>query len=169
MAGGGMAGSEVGDYSLTISGGTVTVTAEGDGLDSNGTASITGGTIVVNGPTGSGNGALDVDGEFDISGGTLTAAGSAGMIVSPNASSAQAWISATLTSPVSAGSAVQVLSSDGTEIASFTAEKTLQSVVFSSSDVVTGESYGVSVDGGAATTVTANDAAASTGMGGGRS
>jgi hypothetical protein len=166
--GGGMGGgSEVGDYSLTISGGTLTVTAEGDGLDSNGTASITGGTIVVNGPTGSGNGALDVNGEFDISGGTLLAAGSAGMIVSPSASSAQAWISAVLSSQVSAGSAVRVLSSDGTEIASFTAEKTLQSVVFSSSDIVAGASYSVSVDGGADSTVIANEAAASTGMGGG--
>ena len=49
------------------------VWASGDGLDSNGYATITGGDITVYGPTTDGNGALDVNGTFEITGGTLMA------------------------------------------------------------------------------------------------
>ncbi len=51
--------SQVGDYSLTISGGTLVVDAEGDGLASNGTASMSAGTVVVAGPTNSGDFTVD--------------------------------------------------------------------------------------------------------------
>jgi hypothetical protein len=51
--------SQVGDYSLTIGGGTLVVDAEGDGLASNGTASMSGGTVVVAGPTNSGDFTID--------------------------------------------------------------------------------------------------------------
>lgn len=51
--------SEVGDYSLTISGGTLVVDAEGDGLAFNGTASMSGGAVVVAGPTNSGDVTVD--------------------------------------------------------------------------------------------------------------
>ena len=79
---------------LTISGGTNTITSEGDGLDSNGSTVITGGTTVVNGPTGNGNGALDSNGGIAISGGTLVAAGSGGMAEAPDAESSQSFVQA---------------------------------------------------------------------------
>ena len=44
---------------ITVSGGSVYVNADGDGLDSNGSIYVTGGTIIVEGPSNSGNGALD--------------------------------------------------------------------------------------------------------------
>jgi NAD(P)H dehydrogenase (quinone) len=129
---------------------------------------MTGGTVVVNGPTGAGNGALDVNGTFDVSGGTLLAAGSAGMVVSPDTTSAQGWVAAVLDSTVSAGETVEVVSADGTAAATFTAGKALQSVVYSSPDITSGEQYTVTVAGSEATTVTAGEAAAGTGgMGGG--
>ena len=53
-----------GDYTVDITGGSLTINSQGDGLDSNGNATITGGTVVVNGPTNDGNGALDVNGEL---------------------------------------------------------------------------------------------------------
>ena len=56
---------------LYVNGGTLEVWASGDGLDSNGNATITGGDIVVYGPTTDGNGALDVNGTFEVTGGTL--------------------------------------------------------------------------------------------------
>lgn len=65
MGGPGGGSMEVGDYSITVTGGDLTINAEGDGLDSNGNASITGGNVVVNGPISDGNGTLDVNGETD--------------------------------------------------------------------------------------------------------
>ena len=183
---GGGGGEQVGDFSLVISGGTLVVDAGGDGLDSNGTASITGGTVVVNGPTTSGTGALDVNGSFEVSGGVLLAAGSSGMVVSPAAGSAQGWISATLTSAVKAGSVVQIVDGNGTVVATFVTAKTAQSIVFSSAAITSGAQYQIYIGGTAtgtgvgglseggslgsatsAVTVTAGQAAAGGGFGGG--
>ena len=85
--GGGGGGEAVGDYTVTVTGGTLTIDSEGDGLDSNGTAAITGGTVVVNGPESNGNGALDVNGSLEVRGGELLALGSAGMVVTPSTDS----------------------------------------------------------------------------------
>jgi formylmethanofuran dehydrogenase subunit C len=71
--------SESGDNKLDISGGYVSVNALGDGLDANGSMYMSGGTVVVSGPTNNWNGALDYDGVFEMSGGFLAAAGSSGM------------------------------------------------------------------------------------------
>jgi hypothetical protein len=49
---GGMGGGEtVGDYTVEISGGSLTINSQGDGLDSNGNATISGGTVVNAPPT----------------------------------------------------------------------------------------------------------------------
>ena len=90
----------VGDYTVEVTGGLLTINSQGDGLDSNGNASISGGTVVVNGPTNSGNGALDVNGELAVTGGTVAAAGSAGMVVTPGESSTQSGVQVTLGSTV---------------------------------------------------------------------
>ena len=42
----------------------------GDGLDSNGSITMSGGTVLVDGPTSSGDGALDCDYTANITGGT---------------------------------------------------------------------------------------------------
>ncbi|MEU5291610.1 carbohydrate-binding domain-containing protein [Streptomyces umbrinus] len=139
--GGGGGGESVGDYKLTVSGGTLVVDSEGDGLDSNGTAEITGGTVVVNGPQQGGNGALDVNGDFGISGGVLLAAGSAGMAVAPSTDSEQGWLSATLDSSVPAGTTLHVVDSDGKVVATYVTSKSIQNVVYSSSAVKSGEEY----------------------------
>ena len=54
-------GQEESDPSLQIilEGGTLTIDAEGDGMDSNGTVTISGGSLVVNGSVQGGNGPLD--------------------------------------------------------------------------------------------------------------
>ncbi|WP_114178865.1 carbohydrate-binding domain-containing protein [Propionibacterium freudenreichii] len=148
---------------MVITGGAITVDAGGDGLDSNGAMTISGGTIVVNGPTDSGNGALDTGGTLRISGGTLFAAGSSGMAESPDTDSSQAWLQSELTA--SAGQSVTISTTDGTQIASYTVAKATGNIVFSSSAISAGSSYLVSVNGGSATTVTANQSTGTT-MGG---
>lgn len=165
--GGGMGGGMEADSSLHlyVNGGTLEVWASGDGLDSNGDATITGGDITVYGPTADGNGALDVNGTFDVSGGTLVATGSAGMMVAPSTDSDQAWIAARLDTTASAGTEVVVTDEDGTEVASYIPEKDYASIVLSSADLEQGATYVVTV-GSSSTTVTAGEAPAGSGMGG---
>jgi hypothetical protein len=157
--GGGMADS--GEL-VAITGGEVTLRSGGDGLDSNGSIEVSGGTVVVWGPTSSGNGALDANGGLSISGGTLLAVGSAGMAESPGAESAQAWLQATAAG--AAGSTIEILSADGTALATVEAESAFSNVVFSS-DGLTGDTATVVVDG-AETAVTLGTATGG-GMGAG--
>ena len=67
-------------YSLNVYGGKVFVNCDGDGLDSNGTLSLTGGELGVFSMAGGGdNSPLDSDGTVTVNGATLFAAGGAGM------------------------------------------------------------------------------------------
>lgn len=139
--GGGGGGESAGAYRLTVTGGTLLVDSEGDGLDSNGTAAITGGTVVVNGPQQGGNGALDVNGTFTIGAGTLLASGSSGMVVTPGEDSAQGWLSATLDSSVPAGTTLHVVDPDGKVVATYVTSKQIQNVVYSSTAIKSGKEY----------------------------
>jgi len=76
-------------YYLYVHGGTILVDARGDGLDVNGAIEMTGGVVLVNGPTNDGNGALDYDAGFNLTGGLLGAAGSSGMAQAPGTNSSQ--------------------------------------------------------------------------------
>jgi len=148
---------------LVISGGTVTLDSEGDGLDSNGSALLTGGTVTVYGPTRSGNGALDTNGSLVVSGGTLVAFDAGGMTQSPDASSTQGWLTATASG--SDGDRVQLTDGAGNAVAEVTSEKAFGTLTYSSPDLAPGESYTV-VTGAGSTTVTAGEAAQG-GFGGG--
>lgn len=150
---------------LEITGGELEVDAEGDGLDSNGTIAMSAGTVVVNGPSGQGNGALDVDGGFDITGGTLLAGGSSGMAVAPDADAAQASVLMTFTQQVAAGTELEVTASDGTVVATYTATKTISSLAVSTADLVNGETYTVGAGGASVGSAVAGEQVA--GMGGG--
>jgi hypothetical protein len=117
---------------------------------------------------------VDVNGTFVISGGTLLAAGSSGMAVAPDASSTQGWVAATLATAEPAGTVVQIVSADGSEVTSFAATKTCASIVYSSAEITSGANYSVPTGGTAVGTFTAGDAPAGgmgmggDGMGGGR-
>ncbi|MGN0676810.1 MAG: carbohydrate-binding domain-containing protein, partial [Ruminococcus sp.] len=74
---------------LNISGGYMYVRAEGDGLDSNGNLTISGGTVIVCGPTRGGNGIFDKgDGNYTLtfSGGTVFGIGTSDMMETPTTS-----------------------------------------------------------------------------------
>lgn len=147
-AGGGpMAETPVEGWYVEISGGTLVIDAGGDGLDSNGSATVTGGMIVVNGPLTSREGALDVNGDFLVSDAVLVAAGSIGMDETPSASSSQATLHLRFDSLVAAGTVLRIQASDGTPIATFRASKDLQSLVVSTPGVVAGASYEVLTGG----------------------
>jgi len=127
--------------SLVISGGTITVNAEGDGLDSNGTLAISGGTIYVSGPTSSRDGALDSNGTMAISGGVVVAAGSAGMAQTFDQSSTQVSLSYTFTTVQQAGTTVTLKDASGNVIASYTPDKQFQNVIISAPGLSSGQTY----------------------------
>ena len=145
--GGGPMEETAGDYSVVITGGNVTLDAGGDGLDSNGSASITGGTVVINGPEMPGNGALDVNGSLSVDGGILAAAGSAGMAMVPGESSAQSAVQLTFNSPVPAGTTVQLADPEGALVATFVTAKNTESLVYSSPEIQEGTTYTVYTGG----------------------
>ena len=145
--GGGGAMDAAQDAHLNISGGKVTISAEGDGLDSNGDISITGGTTVVNGPTNGGNGALDSNGDISVDGGVLFAAGSDGMAEGLGETSKQSGVQASLGTTVDAGVAIHIVDSSGSVVASFVTSKATANVVYSSSEIVDGDTYSIYTGG----------------------
>lgn len=152
--------------SLVISGGTITVNAEGDGLDSNGTLTVSGGTIYVSGPTNSGNGALDSGSTAAISGGTVVAAGSIGMAQAFGESSSQATLSYTFTAEQQAGTAITLKDASGNVIASYTPEKVFQNIVISAPGLAVGESYTLYSGSTAVESITLSGTVTSVGSGG---
>ncbi|MCL6458268.1 MAG: carbohydrate-binding domain-containing protein, partial [Gorillibacterium sp.] len=142
--------SAAGSNLLIISGGTLTVDAAGDGLDSNGSMAMSGGTVVVSGPTNDGNGALDYDGDFTMSGGFLVAAGSSGMAQAPSEASSQFSMLMNFTEAQQAGTIVHLEDSAGNNILTFAPTKNYSAVVISSPDLKKDGSYTL-YSGGTAT------------------
>ena len=162
MPGGGGGTFEVVDAAINISGGTVTVNAEGDGIDSNGTATFSGGIVTVNGPAAGGNNALDSNGDLLLNGGSVTAGSTADMFEAPSSASTSGYLKITDSSALTQGSTVQVTDSSGTVVANYTITTSgVQLVLVSNKNIVKGQSYTVSVTSGsvdAASTTAASGA-----------
>ncbi len=124
---------------INIEGGFVSVNAGGDGIDSNGNVTMSGGTVLVCGPSSSDDAALDFDGSFTQTGGLLAAAGSSGMAQAPSGSQYVAKI--TYRSSQSANTIVRIASSSGADIVTFAPCKAYNSLVVSSPDFVKDETY----------------------------
>lgn len=145
-------GTSASEHKILISGGSLYINAEGDGIDSNGGLYMLGGEVFVFGSTNGGNGALDYDGPGQITGGIIVALGAAQMAMNFDSTSTQGSILLT-TSTGQAGTEVVLKDADGTELVSCTAEKIFSSVVISCPELVQGDTYTVSV-GSEDTTVT---------------
>lgn len=128
-------------HEITVNGGYLWIDAEGDGIDSNGDLIINGGTVLVNGPTSSGNGALDSDGSIQMNGGILVAAGSAGMAEAPGTSSIQNTVKITYDSVQPAGTLICITGDNQEPVVAFAPEKEYQSVIISSPALETGSTY----------------------------
>lgn len=139
---------------LLITGGKITVNADGDGLDSNGNLRVEGGDITVNGPSNGGNGALDIGtengGEGVIAGGTLIALGTSSMAENFGSTSTQCAFLVTMNS-FGAGETITITDSQGNVLYTGVTVKSANSVVFSSADLVVGETYTVTIGSTSAT------------------
>ena len=128
-------------YNIYIGGGNITVNAEGDGVDSNGTIEFTGGTTVIYGPTNGGNGSLDADKGILVNGGILVAVGPMGMIETPASNSKQCSICYGVS--VNANSKLVVKDGEGNVLFETTSPKSYQSVVVSMPDFSIGSTYSI--------------------------
>ena len=132
--GGGMMGSGQ-DCSLTFEKECyVVVNASGDGLDSNGNAYQTGGTVIAFGPTNGGNGTVDTgDGRengYFFSGGNLLAVGSSGMAESVDTDLPCLFANV---STLQAGTDLYILDGEGRCVVACTLPKSITNIVFASS------------------------------------
>lgn len=156
---------------LLITGGKITVNADGDGLDSNGNLRVEGGDITINGPANGGNGALDIGtengGSGVIAGGTLIALGTSSMTENFGSTSTQCAFLVTMNS-FGAGETITITDSQGTVLYTGVTVKSANSVVFSSPDLTVGETYTVTI-GSTSATVTQSSTVVgnSNGFGGG--
>ena len=143
MPGGGGGGTfEVVDAAINVSGGNITVNAEGDGIDSNGVTTLSGGTLIVNGPSQGGNAALDTNGDLLLNGATVLSGSTADMFEAPSTNSTSGYLKLTNSSGFEQGSTVQVADSSGKVVANYKVTKSnVQLVLVSSSSIVKGQSY----------------------------
>lgn len=153
------------DAYILITGGTININANGDGIDSNGCIGITGGSVYVLGPSDNGNGAMDYGICAAITGGEIVAVGGSGMAQGFGDESTQCSALVNFDEWVDAGETITLTDSDGKEVLSYKADKKFNSVVISTSDMKQGETYTLTV-GDQSSTFTLDDITYSEGSGG---
>lgn len=130
---------------IIISGGTITVDASGDGLDSNGTIYVSGGTLIVYGPTTDADTGLDADGGILIDGGNVFVASSKEMLEIP-ASNSKSNVLVYGVNTVPAGSEIILTNADGGEMVRITLKKQAQAIILSTPELATNGTYSLYAD-----------------------
>jgi hypothetical protein len=153
------------DAYILITGGTININANGDGIDSNGCIGITGGSVYVLGPSDNGNGAMDYGICAAITGGEIVAVGGSGMAQGFGDESTQCSALVNFDEWVDAGETITLTDSDGKEVLSYRVDKKFNSVVISTSDMKQGGTYTLTV-GDQSSTFTLDDITYSEGSGG---
>lgn len=143
--GGGMGGgmSSTSDGSIVVSGGTLYINSSGDGMDANGTLTISGGHTTVVGPTQGDTATLDYDVSGIITGGTFIGTGASGM--AQTFSNSEQGVIAVSVGSQSAGTQITLTDSKGNVVISYAPELNFAVVILSSPDIVKGETYTITV------------------------
>ena len=125
---------------ITISGGNLTVTtSNGDGIDSNGSLNVSGGTVLVFGSSSGGEGALDYTGSSSISGGTLVALGSSGMAQSMEPDDSHATLMVTWDEVQPAGTRLTLCTQQGEILCSLQSTNSFQTAVIGTDSLSAGQ------------------------------
>ncbi len=143
MFGGGFGGMSSGNGSIVISGGNLYVKASGDGIDANGTITISGGYTIVTGPTQGDTATLDYDRSATITGGTFIGTGAQGM--AQTFSDSKQGVVAVSVGNQSAGTNITLKDKSGNTIIEYAPELSFAVVILSSPDIVSGETYTITV------------------------
>ncbi len=141
----GLNANQDGVSEINISGGLLFVETEtGDGIDSNGSITITGGTVITQGAMVDANSGLDADGPVLIDGGTVIATGA--MMSPPDANSAQGIIFANFGETQMAGTVVVVRNGD-TNLLTFAPSIGFNALYYSAPEIVAGVTYDIYLGG----------------------
>ena len=116
---------------VRISGGSISLDASADGIDSNGHLFIKGGEIYISGPVADGEGALDYNGTALISGGTFAAASSAGMMQTFSQASEQPMLMVYYDETQAGSTSVQLVDDKGEKLLEFSPAKEFACVLIS--------------------------------------
>ena len=122
--------------------------------------------MVVDGPTNSGNGALDAEGEVQFNGGSVVAVGASGMAVAPGSGSSGYSMSVFFSQTYSAGTTISVRDASGNTVLTHTAAKSFQHASLSSESFAEGGTYYIYVNGAEYTSVTLSGKTTQVGSGG---
>lgn len=144
--------NEISQRYISISGGEIEIYSGGDGIDSNGTAAMSGGSLYIYASDEDEFGSICYSDSFAVSGGTLAAFGSDGATKAP---SMVAHPCISVFAKAEKGSSVEVMDNTGTVVLNIVMPKRCDSMVLSSGDILEGRSYSVYVDGTLLTTVAA--------------
>ncbi len=126
--------------SITISGGYVIIHNEGDGIDANGTFTVSGGIVLVDGPSHGGNGSFDYASTAKITGGIVITLGTRDM--AQNFSEAtQGSILVSSGGSFAAGTTISICDEDGKVILAFTSTKAFSGALFSAPELKIGGTY----------------------------
>ncbi|MBN2166983.1 MAG: carbohydrate-binding domain-containing protein [Marinilabiliaceae bacterium] len=134
-------GTETNDGSLLlITGGYVVVSSTtGDAVDSNGNIKMTGGTLLVHGPTSNMEEAADFNGTFVVNGGFLMAAGTkSNMNKAMSSTSLQNGLYVLYSSGITANTIIRIQDATGNDIVTFKPIRTSYSFLFSSQQFANG-------------------------------
>ena len=142
---GGAPGAGSSDCLIQVNGGTLVLDSVGDAIDSNGSVEITGGVVLVNGPSSDGDGAFDYDSEATVSGGTVLMIGSSRMVQSFSGGTQPFLYTANVSG--SAGDTVAIVDANGSVIASITATKQFGMMLASSPKFTEGGEYTLVIGG----------------------
>ncbi|MHC1734460.1 MAG: carbohydrate-binding domain-containing protein [Erysipelotrichaceae bacterium] len=121
---------------LNITGGNIQIDANGDGVDSNGTITMSDGTLIVFGPSTNNEASIDYNGSFTLSGGTILAVGSSGM--AQQASTSTIHTVMINTSTFSEGDLMAILDDAGELVVAFEVRKSASNIVFASDSLSNG-------------------------------
>ncbi len=142
---------------IYIKGGNITINAStGDGLDSNGSVSMSGGTVSVQGPQSQPEVGFDINGTFNVSGGLLIGSGpnSGNMIEAISTTSSQYGVKATISSTLSASTLFHIQDALGNKLITFKPVRNCYYIVYSSPLLVSGSTYSIYTGGSSTGTLT---------------
>jgi hypothetical protein len=134
---------------LTISGGYVVLNAPaGDGMDSNGNMTVTGGTILVQGPPAQPEVGLDVNGPLLINGSFMVVSQiNSNMVEVPSTASSQRSVVLKTNQTITGGTLFHIEDAGGITLLTFAPSRNYSSILFSAPALTAGTSYKVYTGG----------------------